>query len=260
MQIYYDETTGFIKTTYGGNAPTGVSPVITINNPPSDLLNMMSIISPITNKPKYYVENGTLYSNTSFTPLTVSIVSQETPTLSTIGQTTFNISSTANFSSQFLLNNFNISLQSNTNYTLYYPYNSAISLLNTIESFPVIKDIVLAQSILSANLPTLSSFNYSVSGNNITAIPTSLQVNYVISALKQYAGSYINYANLIYNLSSLIGIPESFVIATLSNADVSDINEIISTAISKATTTTNPTLAQVNAINSLLIMYGLTTS
>ena len=191
-------------------------------------------------------------------PLSVSIISQVSPTLTSVGSTVFSITSSITESlTVFTQDRQILSLESNTNYTLIYPYNSNISINNNNKLYPLISHSVLSQSVIKSNIPQISSFNYSVSGNSITATPSSLQASLVIQAIKSTAGSYLNYATLISSLSSLIGIPESFIIATLQNSDVADIEEIFTTAIGKASTTTNPTLSQIESMQSICQIYGL---
>ena len=191
-------------------------------------------------------------------PLTVSIISQVSPTLTAAGETVFSIVSPTDESltvstgdNQILL------LESNTNYTLTYPYNSNISISNNNESYPLISYTILSQSIVDNKIPPILLFNYSISGSSIIAVPSTLQVNLIISAVKLTAGSYLNYVSLVYNLSVLVKMPESFIITALQNGDISDIQEILTIAIGNASTTTNPTLAQVQSIQSICQIYGL---
>ncbi len=191
-------------------------------------------------------------------PLTVDIISQVSPTLIATGNTVFSITSTTNepltVSTQ---DRQTLSLESNTDYTLSYPYGSTILISNSNKTYPLVSSTFLSQSISGNSLSVIRTFNYSISGSDITAVPSNLQINYIIAAIKSTAGSYLNYASLISSLAALIGIPESFIIATLQNGDVADIQEILTAATGKASTTTNPTLAQIQSIQNICQIYGL---
>ena len=66
MDLVYNAE-GKIKAAYPQGAPTGISPILTITDVPTDLLNTMAVISPATNMPKYYIKSGALYDDPNWT-------------------------------------------------------------------------------------------------------------------------------------------------------------------------------------------------